>query len=457
MICLKKPTLRCRPSDPDAPFHPPGPRPESLHTYGRPFWLAFAANLTVASAVALLYRYADLITYLDGTEFHLGWIVGMGMVGSLSMRLLLGGAIDRHGARRVWLICLAGFSLSCFAHLAVTSCTGPAIYLLRVVYASSVAGVFGAALTWVSSRASVARMAELIGMLGAAGFIAMVIGALVGDYLVGTATIRAEQIHRMFLTAGTLGLVAMVFAFLATRGSRPPARRRRPPLTLVLARYNPGAILLVSVALGMALSVPVSFLRPFTAELGVPRMATFFTAYASTAFVTRVLARRMSERLGSRRVIFLGLTAMVLGLLLFLPVRNLWQLLFPGVVFGIGHALLFPPLIALSGQSFPLRYRGLAIMLILAAADLGVLVGAPLAGVILHYSGGFGLPPYPTMFVTMACALAAAGVFYAATGRREQPRRRRRAAPVHPRGLSAPTVAVPEVIDAATTMAAERR
>jgi MFS family permease len=172
--------------------------------------------------------------------------------------------------------------------------------------------------------------------------------------------------------------------------------------------------------------------------------------------VARVVASRLCERLGLRRVIFLGLAILIVGLLLFLPVSNVWQLLVPGVIFGIGHALVFPPLAALGSQSFPQRYRGLAIMLILAASDLGVLVGAPLAGAILQYSGGFGLPPYPTMFVTMAGALAVAGVFYATAGRREQPRRRRRVAPVRPRRLLAPPIAVPEVVEAATTMTAQR-
>ena len=140
--------------------------------------------------------------------------------------------------------------------------------------------------------------------------------------------------------------------------------------------------------------------------------------------------------------------------MLFLPVSNIWQLLVPGVVFGIGHALVFPPLAALGSQSFPHRYRGLAIMLILAASDLGVLVGAPLAGVILHYSGGLGLPPYPTMFFTMALALAIAGLSYAVTGAGRQPRRRR--APARPHHLSVPPVALAELVETAGSAAVER-
>jgi hypothetical protein len=48
--------------------------------------LAYVANLTVSVAVALLFRYADLVSVLGGSEWHLGWIVGLGMVGSLAMR-----------------------------------------------------------------------------------------------------------------------------------------------------------------------------------------------------------------------------------------------------------------------------------------------------------------------------------------------------------------------------------
>ena len=52
-------------------------------------------------AMALLFRYADFITLLGGSEWHLGWIVGIGMVGSLAMRLAMGSCID-HYRLRAW-------------------------------------------------------------------------------------------------------------------------------------------------------------------------------------------------------------------------------------------------------------------------------------------------------------------------------------------------------------------
>ena len=76
---------------------------EERQAYGRPFWLSYASNLLVMVGVALLYRYADFVTGLGGGEYELGWIVGIGMIGSLATRLTIGAGIDRRGPRVVWL------------------------------------------------------------------------------------------------------------------------------------------------------------------------------------------------------------------------------------------------------------------------------------------------------------------------------------------------------------------
>ena len=73
-------------------------------------------------------------------------------------------------------------------------------------------------------------MAEMIGMLGSGGFVAMVLGTYLGDFLLGTRTIQADQIRRMFVAAGVLATVAMLFAWMASLGTPRPTRRRRPPM-----------------------------------------------------------------------------------------------------------------------------------------------------------------------------------------------------------------------------------
>jgi len=356
---------------------------------------------------------------LGGTELQLGWIVGVGMVGSLFVRLFVGMRIDQHGTRVVWLFSLAVFILSCFAHLALATCHGPAIYVLRVIFCSSIAGIMGSSMTFISGRVPQVRMAEMLGMLGTSGFLGILLGTQLGDFLLGTETIERWQVERMFLVAGMLGCCSLPFAWLTTRGQLRPARRRYPSLIRLLRSYHPGTVLLMGVASGVALGLPATFLRTYAAELGILRIGLFFSVYALTAIATRVITRRLPERLGLEPVIIMGMLGLAGTQLLFLLVDTEWQLIIPGLGYGICHAVMFPSVIAAGSRAFPDQHRGLGTTLVLAMSDLGYVIGAPTVGVILHYSGLLGLPSYPTMFVVMSGLLATAGGFYALTCRKK--------------------------------------
>jgi MFS family permease len=374
--------------------------------------------LLVSVAYAVLYRYADFVTYLGGSELHLGWIVGLGMVGSLLMRIFLGTAVDRYGSRLLWLGGLLVFTASCFGHLLITRYDGVAIYLLRIALCSAIACVFGASMTFISGRAPVVRMAEMLGMLGTSGFLGMVLGAQLGDLLVHGSLQDRMQVDRLFLASGVLALLALAAAWWATWSYQPPVPRRRPPLLWLLRRYSPGSVLLVSVAMGFGFGLPQTFLRTYAAELGIPRIGLFFAIYSGTAIITRVVTRRLPERIGLQPMILFGLVMLVAGQVLFLAVGTEWQLLIPAISFGISHAILFPTAVAEACGTFPARYRGLATMLILAAYDLGVLIGSPIAGVVLHVADAMGLPSYPVMYLTVAALLGAMGLVYVLTRRR---------------------------------------
>jgi MFS family permease len=390
----------------------------SQFAYGRPFWLTYASNLLVVIAIALLFRYADFVQLLGGTEFHLGWIVGVGMVGSLFMRLALGSCIDTYGTKLVWLGSTVLFAATCFAHLTITSHSGVAIYVLRILYCCAMAGIAGASMTFVSKPVPTARIAELIGMLGTSGFLGNVTGTLLGDLLLGSVTIERHQVTLMFVTAGILGTLSFPFVWLATRAEKPCAPAPRVSLFSLLRRYASPAVLIVVVGMGMGLGLPSVFLRTYAAALDIPRIGLFFLIYAGSAIITRIVTRRWPERFGARPLILLGAAGVVASIVLFLPVRSEWHMILPALGFGASHAILWPAVVAAGNATFPVRHRGLATVLVLAACDVGQLTGAPTAGAILRYSQPAGLPPYPTMFLTMAGLLVMATVCYAAMTRR---------------------------------------
>lgn len=413
------------PSPPDRPQPPDGPAASSAAeatTYGGAFWFAYLANTSLMMVVSLLFRYGDFVALLGGGELALGLIVGVGTVGSLVMRLAQGVGIDRYGARLVWLVSLLTVALTLLAHMAIERVDGPAIYLVRIAYHTGVAGAFGASMTYISLRAPVLRMAEMIGILGTSGFVGMAIGTQLGDLLCRAETIDREHIDRLFFAGAALAFLSLASAWMATRGATRPIVRRRPPMLWLIRRYQPGPLLLMAVVMGFSLGLPGTFLRPYTETLGIAQIGTFFGAYAGTAFVVRLLTRQLTDRLGVRPAVLMGMTAMGLSMLLQLSIVSTWQLAIPGVAAGVAHALLFPAVVAGGSRTFPARYRGLGVTLMLGMFDVGNLVGMPLAGLIVEGSARVGLLPYPTMFLSAAGAIVVTSVYYAITSRSDNSR-----------------------------------
>jgi MFS family permease len=386
-------------------------------TFGRPFWFSYAANALTSTAISLLYRYGDFVGLLGGSELDLGCIVGVGMIGSLLMRLAQGVGIDTYGPRQVWLLSSALFIASCLGHVAVMRIDSAPVYFLRTVMQTAVAGFFGASITYIAGRAPIARMAEVVGTLGTSGFLGMVVGTSLGDWIFLGGEVTRGKVDAMFFSAASLGALGFAFSFLATRGHPAPRRRRQTMVRPVLRKYNPGVLLLVGVAMGFGLGLPGTFLRPFTTELGIAQIAAFFGVYAPTGFITRLATRRLPQRVGIRPMILLGLATLVAGTMSFLLVRQGWHLVLPAVLIGVAHACLFPSVVAGGSGSFPPRYRGLGTTLVLSMFDLGSLVGSPTVGGLLEGARWLGWEAYPTMFLAVSGILSAVGVAYWASGR----------------------------------------
>ena len=227
-------------------------------------------------AVSLMYRYADFITFLGGGELELGAVVGVGMIGSLAMRLAQGVGIDRYGPRQIWLGSTALFVVSMLGHLLVVRPNGIEIFLLQALYRTSVAGVFGAVFTFVFQQVPVAQMAEAVGMIGTASFVGMLVGPLIGDVIssggAGGHAMRTE-LDSLFLVAAGLASASFVAAWFATSREVRPPPRRHVPIVPLLRHYHPGVLLAIGVVTGIALGMPATFLRTFAAELSINRLA----------------------------------------------------------------------------------------------------------------------------------------------------------------------------------------
>ncbi|MFM9066618.1 MAG: MFS transporter [Planctomycetota bacterium] len=431
---------------------PSAPRsPDSSHGYDVVFWLAYLSNGLTTVANAMMVCYSDFVTVLGGEERQLGFIVGVGMIGSIITRMVQGELIDRYGAGRIWFWSTLLYCISLALHLTLTTAYGPAIFLVRVFMQSSLAGIFGASITFVSIRVVPNRMAEIIGALGTSGFLGIMLGPALGDWLrsrgtavavdvaaVGTTvatvgktvasggtstggTTGADFVVRLFTTSCALAIGAMMATWLAARQTARPVHRRRPPLWRVIRRYQPLMLSCTAIAMGAGFSIPMTFLRPYAVATNLDGVATFFMVYAGTAFFARLASRSLFERYGNRPWIIAGLVLLTLSFSTYPLISQKWHLIAPATLAGVAHALLFPSVIAAGTSAFPRRYLGVATSVMLAMFDVGTFIGAPVVGTFIRSAKAQHAAAYPQMFGATAVVLAAITLVYCVTSRPREP------------------------------------
>jgi len=377
---------------------------ESAAIYNRSFWLAYAANMSLVAANTLTFRFAEFVDLLRGTKTDTGWIVGIALVGSLISRIWLGQAIDRFGVRKLWVVGTVLFLAGCVG-LWSTHDLGPRIYLARTAFAIGISAMFVCSNLHIQLRVPPHRRTEAIGSLGSSGFVGMIVGAQLVDQLFARYS-GPDLFSRLFAATIAFGLLYMVFVLLLTRQDVHVRPAVTPHAHVLLRRHWPGAVVLVSLMMGLGFAVTMVFLTRLATERHLPGVGYFFTGYAVAAFSVRLLTRTLSRTWGRRVLILLGLVGHSIGHAWLIGVQSEWQFVGPALCIGFGHALLFPCVVSLGAETFPEQYRGTGTTMILAFADLGMAVTAPILGWVLDQWG----------FTVMLCAtsatiLASVGVY----------------------------------------------
>ncbi len=369
--------------------------------YTPEFLRACVLHFTGAMSLALFLLFPLYVKSLGGTETTIGFVLGVGMVASVSARPFVGVLLDRLGRRRVLVWAGIANVLSWVPFLVLAS-VGPWLYVWTTVHDVVWGALFAAYFTYAADLAPPERRAEGIAMFGIAGMSANGLAPLVGERVIDAAGYPA-----FFGLAMVFGAIAVVCSFGVPRLDRsvphptPPSARD----LLALARHPRLApIMLATALLGIAINAAYMFVAPFTRGLGLARVAPFFAAYSATSVLIRLVGRRMLDVRGPHRVAgpgFVMYAAGVLGLALLPAVPATWTTLVLaacGASCGAGHGSLFPILNALAVSRGPVGKQGAVVGLHTAAIDAGAVLGMPLCGVVADRVS------YPVMWSSMALA-----------------------------------------------------
>lgn len=392
--------------------------------YNSTFWLSYSANVALVTANALTFRFAELVAFLGGTEKIAGTLVSVGVIGALCVRFGLGQAIDRFGTRKLWMLAALLFIFGCSVFLVCRQLSWE-LFVARIAFSAGLAGMFTCSIVHIQNQVPAHRRTEVIGSLGSSGFVGMIVGSLCGDAIFNALPEGNAKFVALFGGATGLGVLYVILVARLTHRDVHVPPHETPPAHRLLFRYWPGYSVLAALMMGVGFTVVTVFLTRFSTYLqstgsNVNGIGTFFTGYASSAFVFRIGTRRWSRTVGRHRMILAGLAGHCLGHCLLPFVTSEWHFIVPSIACGWGHALLFPAVISLGAGAFPQEYRGTGTTLVLGFTEVGAMTSAPLLGAIIDYFSAHYGPQtgFFAMFYASAATAFFIGVLYALTAAR---------------------------------------
>ena len=381
--------------------------------YSRAFWMAYVANLVIVAANALTFRFAELVVALGGKEQTAGLIVGAATAVALGGRLFLGQAIDRYGVRRLWILS-AWLFVAGGACLTFSETLEWPMYVARSLFAVGLAGGLTSSAVHIQNLVPVHRRTEVLGSLGSSGFLGLIVGTLLSDLLFQLFS-GPTRFHALFGLSTALGLTYLALIIRLTRTDRHVTNHQTPGLHRLVVQFWPGNVMLAAFAMGLVQSVTTVFLTRFATQRELSGLGPFFVTYALSAFTFRIISRNWSRSLGRHRMILGGLLGHIVGLLGLPFVSTEWQFALPAIAGGFGHALLFPAVVSLGSEAFPLQYRGTGTTLVIGFFDVGMFASAPVLGTIIDRYQGAGYVP---MFLFSALFLFLVMIVYRFTSAR---------------------------------------
>lgn len=321
----------------------------------------------------LLVTLPKYIQELGGSESQIGLIIGVFTISAVLLRPHLGREVDRRGRKNMLIAGLLVFLLSMLLYNYTTSVAS--LLLLRVLHGIGWGAATTAAITLIADIAPIHRRGEAMGIYGMAANVAMALGPTLSYIL-----LLSSNYSTLF---GVSAVIALVSLLLVLPVSETMVMHPKTPLFSKEAFFPSAIMFIITLTYGSI----VSFLPLFTEKQGMINPGIFFTVFAITLIIVRVLAGKLSDIKGRKFVLVPGMVLITLGLWVLSAANSLWVFLTAALLYGLGFGSVHPTLIALLVDRVGERGRGAAMGTFTAAFDLGIGAGSILLGVVLQFFG----------------------------------------------------------------------
>jgi len=344
-------------------------------------WTTVALDLVgFGIVVPILGRYAERF---GANGLQVGLMFASFSVAQMVFAPILGRISDKVGRKPVIVFSLIGTAVGSF----VTGAAGAlwVLFLGRLIDGASGASV-AVAQGAVADIAPPEQRARLMGMLGAAFGVGFVVGPALG----GLAALGGP--HVPFYLAGTIAAVNAVAAMIRLPETKPDTshitekHQRGSALSPPLKRFALVGFLSMLGFAGFEATFSIWGEKQFGFTEGSASLVFVFVGVTLVA-VQGGLIGPLTQRLGSRKLLRIGLSLVAVGLLL-LGVTTTWPMLFVALfLLSLGQGISGPSGSALVAELAPVERRGEAIGYQQSTAAFGRVAGPVMAGALFDHVG----------------------------------------------------------------------
>jgi MFS family permease len=332
-------------------------------------FLAFLSGSSLSLLAIVLQRDG----HSDGT---IGLILGAGMAPYAVSALLAGPLIGRFGSIRPM---LAAIALMMLGHVALEFVHTDAwlTFATRIVGGAGAGVCVPAAMLYAQTRLTERRFVYLFGIFTTMLPLPNAVGpALAELYL------QHVGVNGFFLATTAPALVALGLASLLRRGAPATRSGGRPLSYLAVLRMREIRLVFVGyLVFGAILGFGGSYMAVLlhARDLSV---AAYFTSFTVSLFAARFVVMSKIHAVSRDAVILAGALLQSSAFLLLYLGSSLWATILVGLLYGLGHSVMFPSLTAWVNAHIPPSDRGVSTALTQAIFAIGItltpLLGGPL-------------------------------------------------------------------------------
>jgi predicted MFS family arabinose efflux permease len=302
------------------------------------FILLFIENFFFFSSRNSLNMLPPYLTFLGASKGYTGFFMNVSSLMLVVFVLFFMGTVSRSGKKR---LLLSSFSLQLISLIFMFVFPRNLVLLMALQFSAAFSYAFGYTINSSLAFDIIPPQKRISGIaiFGLSGVLAAPAGSFFGEKIY--AFLHPEY---LFLLSAVFCILSIICVFLI-KEEKAGKEQHFSTFWQIIMRKDLTLLFVLSLLLGGAWSVLATFLPDFTKiRLGLANLSSYFIANSIIAVLSRTVFARTIDNTSRKSLIISALSLILMSMGLACLLNMHWQLYAIGLLYGLGHSILYPVL-----------------------------------------------------------------------------------------------------------------